>query len=73
MVAVLGQVGPHVSADVVVGVRLLEPRDELDGVVQQRDHVREGVPEEAGDPHRDVDPWTAQLGERDGPQAGHPP
>ena len=64
-----GEVGPRVGADVVRLVRLVQPGDQPDGVVQQRDHVRERVAEEAADPHGDVDPRPAELGERDRPRA----
>ena len=59
-------VGVGVPADVVVLVGLVEAGHEADGVVEHRDHVREGVAEEAGDPHDHVDPGPAELGERDG-------
>ena len=48
------------------------PATRRDGVVEHGHHVREGVPEEAADAHRDVDPRPAQLGERDRLQAGDP-
>jgi hypothetical protein len=35
-------------------------------VVEHGDHVREGVAEEAGDAHRDVDAGPAELGQRIG-------
>ena len=64
LVAVLGEVGLGVGADEVLVERLVEPGDQPDRVVEHRDHVREGVAEEAGDPHGDVDPRPAELLER---------
>ena len=68
LVAVRGAVGVGVAADVVVLVGLVEAGDQADGVVEHRDHVREGVAEEARDPHDHVDAGPAELGERDGLQ-----
>jgi hypothetical protein len=57
----------------VVGLgRLAERRDRADGVIQQRDHVRERVPEEPGDAQRDVDPRSAEFGQGDDLEAGDP-
>ncbi len=64
-VAVLGEVGPRVGAYVVVVVGFVEARDESHRVVEHRDHMREGVAEEAGDAHGDVDARAAEFGERD--------
>ena len=64
LVAVLGQVGLRVGADVVVLGGLVEAGDELHRVVEHRHHVREGVAEEAGDAHGDVDARAAELVER---------
>ena len=64
LVAVLGEVGLRVRADVVVLGGLVETGDEPHRVVEHRDHVREGVAEEPGDAHRDVDARPAELGER---------
>src|SRR5690606_39038956 len=45
-----------------VGVRVLvEVGDHPYRLVEQLHQVREGVAEEAGDPHGDVNSWTAQL------------
>ena len=60
----LGEVGPRVRPDVVQLVGLVELADEAYGVVEQGDDVRERVAEEAGDPDRDVDSWTAELLQR---------
>ena len=54
---VLVGVGAHVVA---VG-RLVQLGDRADRVVEQRDDVRERVPEEPGDAHRDVDARPAEL------------
>ena len=59
------EVRARVGADVIRLVRLVEPGDQPDGVVQHGDHVRERVTEEAADPHGDVDARPAELGERD--------
>ena len=48
------------------------PGDQRHRVVEQVDEVREGVAEEAGDAHRDVDPRPAQLVQRDHLEAGRP-
>ena len=65
LVAVLGEVGLGVGAHEVLVVRLVELGDQPHRVVEHRHHVREGVAEEAGDPHGDVDPRPAELLERD--------
>ena len=69
----LGEVGLAVGTHVVVVGGLVEVRDESHGVVEHGDHVREGVAEEAGDPHRDVDARPAELGQRNRLEAHHPP
>ena len=61
MITVLGQVRAGVGPHVVVGVGLVQVGHQSYGVVEHRHHVREGVPEEAGDPYGDVDPGSAQL------------
>ena len=54
-----------VGADVVLLGGLVQAGDQPDGVVEQRDHVREGVAEEAADADGHVDARAAQLGQRD--------
>ena len=53
------------GADRVVVRRLVEAADQAHGVVEQVDDVGEGVAEEPGDAHGDVDPGPAELGQRD--------
>ena len=67
-----GLVGQGVGAQVIGLGRLAEPGHRADGVVQQRDHVRERVPEEPGDAQRDVDPGAAEFGQREDLEAGDP-
>jgi len=70
---VLGQVGPGVLADEVHLVGLVKTSDELDGVVQHRHDVGEGVAEEPGDADRHVDARTAELGQVDDLEVVDPP
>ncbi len=68
------QVRADVGGECVVGIRLLvEGRDGAHRVVEQRDNVGEGIPEEAGDPHDHVHPRPAELGKRYHLEAGDPP
>src|SRR5699024_6173055 len=60
-VTVLRRVGGGVGAHVVLLLRLLEVRDERDGVVDERDDVWEGIAEEPGDAHGNVDAGPAEL------------
>src|SRR5690606_40658172 len=69
LVAVFGQIGAGVGANVVLFVRLVEFGDQADRVVENLDDVGECVAEETRDPHRDVDAWTAELSEVDDFQA----
>ena len=62
----LGDVGVRVGAHVVLLGGFVEVRDEPHRIVEHRDHVREGIPEEAGDPHGDIDPGPAEFGQRHG-------
>ncbi len=62
-VTVLGDVGIRVRAHVVLVGGLIEVRDERDRVVEHGDHMREGVAEETGDPHGDVDTRPAEFGQ----------
>ncbi len=73
LVAVLGEVGLRVCADVVVLVGLVEVGDQPHRVVEHRDDVRERVAEEAGDAHGHVDARPAELGQRDRLQVHDPP
>src|SRR5207244_4898355 len=66
--AVVVAVGP----DVVELRRLVEAADELDGLVDKVDQMRECVAEEPADPQRDVDAGPAELGEGDGLHARDP-
>ena len=60
------------GTDEVLLVRLVQLGDQAYGVVEQREHVREGVAEEPRDPDRDIDPRPPQLGQRDRLEPGHP-
>ena len=64
-IAVLGKVGLRVGAHVVLLVRLVQCRDQLNGVVEQCEHVRERITEESGDADGDVDARAAELFEID--------
>ena len=68
----LGQVGLGVGAHVVVCGRLVEARHQCHRIVEHRDHVWEGVAEEPGDTHRDVDPRSAEFGQVDRLEIDHP-
>ena len=70
---VLGGVLLRVRAHEVPLGRLVQRGDLPHRVVQQRDHVRERVPEEPADADRDVDAGSAELGQRDHFQAVDPP
>ena len=72
LVAVLGEVGLRVRADEVLVDRLVERGDQPHGVVEHRHDVREGVAEEAGDPHGHVDARAAELLERYDVQVADP-
>ena len=67
------EVGSQVGTDEVGLVRLVEIGHHRHGVVEHRDDVGEGVPEEPGDADRDVDPRPAELLQRHRLQPGHPP
>lgn len=69
-VAVFGEVGLGVGADVVVVGGFVEGCGEAYRVVEQPDGVRERVAEEAGDAQGHVDARAAQVGEVDRLQAG---
>jgi hypothetical protein len=67
-----GEVGLGVGADEVHLGGLVEVGDQAHRVVEHRHHVREGVAEEAGDAHRDVDAGPAEFFQRDRLQVDHP-
>ena len=52
-------------ANVVLLDRLVERRDDVDGVVEHRDDVRECVAEEAADTDGHVDAGAAEFVQRD--------
>ena len=53
-----------------LAVAALAAGHQPDRIVEHGDHVREGVPEEAGDPHGHVDTRPGQFGQRDGAVRG---
>ena len=71
-VAVLGGVLVGVRAHVVGLGRLVQFGDRPYRVVDQPHHMREGVPEEAGDPDRHVDARAAEFRGRHDLEAGDP-
>ena len=58
-----------VRAQRVVGRGLVQRGDGPDRVVEQRDHVGEGVAEEAADAHRDVDARPAEFADASSPRS----
>jgi hypothetical protein len=70
IVTVRGEIGAIVRGDVVVLVTLLQPRNGVNRIVDQSDHVGKGIPEETGDAQHDVDAGPAELGQTDHLQAG---
>ena len=57
--------------DIVVGERFVQGCHHFHSLIQQVDQVWEGVPEEATDPHGNVDAGPAQLLKRDDLQSLH--
>ena len=44
--------------------RLIRLRHQLHRIIQQRQHVRERIPEKPGNPYRRINPWPTQLRQR---------